>query len=567
MTPMEADIMDITTLSAKTKSRNIVLRNISRKTYLAFSLGALSPCVYADFDITGSAQGKSIFQEVERQDEDSLSLTTFSVIPQINATYQSRTFNGLWSGTLTHLERDNDDIGQTQDYAEYSYSAQWAPIGRTLVFQAAGALNYRNGDSSSFLVSDFLTNSNSLAKTRNNTLSSSLLIENNNWINAQGSASYSDVASESTSANDTPLDNDSYQLYGSLTNGEYARYLIWEVTGSYQNTASNQSSRGDFITRSADAFTDFRVLKNWAIRLTASHEANQISDRTDTNSITREFNSYGAGLTYRQAENRYIALTLNKSDSDTIEDDNETFIGVDLLWALSSRTEIGGSYGRRFYGDSASANMSYNSKHFRSSLSYSEDVTNTSRLLSNPENLGVFVCPVGAASIASCFQPASLSYSPSADEQFVELNSQNLDFDDRIILQKRTNVQMGYDFSRVNLGVSWLYSENDYLDEDRLQRTLSMTTTLSYKLGSYTNLNTSLSFARIDGQSEDNTYDGSSNNLNATFGLDRSFGKHLVTSLDVSYLDKSGDLSFGGGLYGSDYTDRRITLSVTYTYQ
>ena len=179
----------------------------------------------------------------------------------------------------------------------------------------------------------------------------------------------------------------------------------------------------------------------------------------------------------------------------------------------------------------------------------------------------MFVCPVGATSIAGCFQPASLSYSPSADEQFVELNSQNLDFDDRIILQKRTNFQMGYDFSRVNLGVSWLYSENDYLDEDRLQRTLSMTTTLSYKLGSYTNLNTSLSFARIDGQSEDNTYDGSSDNLNATLGLDRNFGKHLVTSLDVSYLDKSGDLSFGGGLYGSDYTDRRITLSVTYTYQ
>ena len=47
MTPMEADIMDITTLSAKTKSRNVVLRNISRKTYLAISLGALSPYVYA----------------------------------------------------------------------------------------------------------------------------------------------------------------------------------------------------------------------------------------------------------------------------------------------------------------------------------------------------------------------------------------------------------------------------------------------------------------------------------------------------------------------------------------
>jgi uncharacterized protein (PEP-CTERM system associated) len=567
MTPMEADIMDIITLSAKTEARDVRFKLLTINAYLAVAIGAVSPSTYANIDITGSAQAESVFQNIDTEENGKLSLTTFTVTPKVNAIYQTRTFNGLWSGTLTHLERDNDDIGQTQDYAEYSYSAQWAPLDEFLTFQATGALNYRNADSSSFLVSDFLTNSDSLAKTRNNTLSAALLVDKNNWINAQGSASYSDVASESSSSNSDSLDNDSYQLFGMLTNGEYNRYVLWEITGSYQNTESNQSNSSNFITRSADAFTDFRVIEHWAIRLTANHEANQVSDRTDTNSLTREYNSYGAGLTYRQAENRYIAITVNKSDSDDNENDDETFVGLDMLWALSSRTQIGGSYGHRFYGESASAIMSYNSKYFRSSLSYSEDVTNTSRLLSNPENLGVFVCPVGSTSISSCFQPNSLTYSPEAGEQFVQLSSQNLDFDDNIILQKRANVQMGYDFSRVNLGVSWLYSENDYLDEDRLQRTLSMTTTLSYKLGSYTNLNTSLSFARIDGQSEDNTYDGSSDNLNATMGLDRTFGKHLEASLDFSYIDKSGDLAFGGGIYGNNYTDRRITLSVTYTYQ
>ncbi|MDO6566344.1 TIGR03016 family PEP-CTERM system-associated outer membrane protein [Alteromonas sp. 1_MG-2023] len=559
--------MVITTLSAKTKAPDVGFKYFNRKAYLAVAIAAISPSTYANVDITGSAQAESVFQNIDTEENGKLSLSTFTITPKVNAIYQSRTFNGLWSGTLTHLERDNDDIGQTQNYAEYSYSAQWAPLNEVLTFQATGALDYRNADSSSFLVSDFLTNSDSLAKTRNNTLSSTLLIDKNNWVNAQGSASYSDVASESSTTSSTSLNNDSYQLFGTLTNGEYSRYVIWEATGSYQNTESNQSSSNDFITRTADAFTDFRVLEHWAIRLTASHEANQVSNRTDTNSLTREYNSFGVGLTYRQSENRYIAITANKSDSDVDEDDDETFVGLDMLWALSARTQIGGSYGRRFYGESASANIKYNSKYFRSSLTYSEDVTNTSRLLSDTENLGVFVCPVTSSSISSCFQPSSLTYTPSVDEQFVQLSSQNLDFDDSIILQKRTNFQMGYSFSRINLGMSWIYSENDYLDEDRLQRTLSLTTTLSYKLGSYTNLNTSLSFAKIDGQSEDNTYDGTSDNLNATLGLDRSFGQHLEASLDLSYIDKSGDLASGGGLYGNDYTDRRITLSVTYTYQ
>ena len=68
------------------------------------------------------------------------------------------------SGTYTHLERDNDDSSQRQNYAEYSYSAQWVPFENLLSFQAAGALNYQNTNSANFLVSDFIANSDSLAK-------------------------------------------------------------------------------------------------------------------------------------------------------------------------------------------------------------------------------------------------------------------------------------------------------------------------------------------------------------------------------------------------------------------
>ena len=564
MTPMEADIMGTTTQSVTIRRYLMPKNRIMKLSLVAMSV-ATSFVAQAKLEVNALATADTIHQNVKTEENGTRSLTTLTVAPKVNATYQTRTFQGLWSGTYTHLERDNDDASQRQDYAEYSYSAQWVTFENLLSFQAAGALNYQNTNSANFLVSDFIANSDSLAKTRSNRLSSTLTLDQGDWVRGQGTASYSDTASERSITNNNALDNDSYQLTGNLINGDEAKYFLWSVTGTYQNTERGQANTGDFESRTGDGFIDTRVYGDWAIRLTARHEANQISDRDDTNSLVREFNSYGAGLTYRRAENRYISITANKSDSDLEEDDGETFIGLDMQWALSTRTRIAATYGRRFYGESASASIGYNSKYLRTSFSYTEDVTNTSRLLADPENLGVFVCPTATTSIADCFQPNSLSYTPSAGEQLVQLTSQNVEFDDNIILRKSANFQAGYDFSRVTLAFSWRYSEDDYLDEDRLRRTYSLGTNLAYKIGSYTNITSSINYANITGLGAEETFRGESDNWNASIGLEREFGRRLKASIDARYLEQEGDLN-AGGQFGNNYTDRRISASVTYTY-
>ena len=564
MTPMEADIMGTTTQSVTIKRYLMPKNRIVKLSLVAISV-ATSFVAQAKLEVNALATADTIHQSVNTEESGNRSLTTVTIAPQVNATYQTRTFQGLWSGTYTHLERDNDDASQRQDYAEYSYSAQWVPFENLLSFQAAGALNYQNTNSANFLVSDFIANSDSLAKTRSNRLSSTLTLDQGDWVRGQGTASYSDTASERSITNNNALDNDSYQLTGNLINGDEAKYFLWSVTGTYQNTERGQANTGDFESRTGDGFIDTRVYGDWAIRLTARHEANQISGRNDTNSIVREFNSYGAGLTYRRAENRYISITANKSDSDIEDDDGETFIGLDMQWALSTRTRIAATYGRRFYGESASASIGYNAKYLRTSFSYTEDVTNTSRLLADPENLGVFVCPTAITSIADCFQPNSLSYTPNAGEQLVQLTSQNLEFDDNIILRKSSNFQAGYDFSRVTLAFSWRYSEDDYLDEDRLRRTYSFGTNLAYKIGSYTNLTSSINYANITGQGAEETFRGESDNWNASIGLEREFGRRLKAGIDARYLKQEGDLN-AGGQFGNNYTDRRISASITYTY-
>ena len=517
----------------------------------------------SDLKITAQSEAEVIYQDVQTETDGNLSLTTVSIVPSLIATYSSRTFSGNWSSTVTHLERENDTSGEEDTYAEYRYTAQWQPFDEYLLLQANGALNYQNTSSSSYLLTDFVTNSEGISKTRTNTLSGTLQFINGDWITALGSAAYSVVESEESSTNSTGLDNDSTSLTGTLANGDRARRLFWTLTGSYQDTSRSTTSSGDFFTREGEFTADAMLFSDWALRVTAFHEANQINSTDNSDSATRQFNSYGAGITYRQSAERYIALTANRSDSDT--DENETYVGLDIAWALSSRTSVAGSYDRRFYGESAAAQISYNTKYFRSSFSYNEDVTTTSRLLTDSESLGVFVCASDASSISDCFQPSSLAYDLGAGEQFVELTSQNLEFDDSVIIYKSANTQIGYQFSRLTLGLTWRYTESEYLEEDRLRRNYSAGTDFSYDIGSYTSLTGSITYANIEERGTSTTA-GVSENINSTLGLSRTFGEHLTTSLNLSYLTTSGNLS-QVSLYGNDYTDRRITFSVSYEYE
>ena len=159
-----------------------------------------------------------------------------------------------------------------------------------------------------------------------------------------------------------------------------------------------------------------------------------------------------------------------------------------------------------------------------------------------------------------------MSYSPTASEQLVEITSQNLEFDDSIILRKGANAQAGYSFSRLTLGLSWRYAEDDYLDQDRLRRTYSFGTSLAYSLGSYTTLSTNITFANIEQRSGDISARGETDNWNSSVSIQRELGRHLVTSLQVTVLDQSGDLNSGIAQFGNNYKDRRITASLTYTF-
>ena len=546
--------------------RNITIRK-GLLTGCCIAVPFFSPTAMADLDFQAGLAADVIQQNIKAPNRDDRSLTTFTVEPNVTASYRSPTLNGAVNGNVVYIDRDRKDASREDTYSEYNYNGQWTPFERLLTLSASGATTYRNANAGNFLVSDFLTNSQSLTKVQSQRYGATLQFDQGNYIRGYGNLAYATVDSDRPSVgNNNRLDNETYLADATIRNGENATRLFWTMQGSYQKSDGNntQAARGDFISRRASANIDLMVIGDWGLRATGTLEGNQISDRNDTSSRDREFNSYGAGIIYRQSEARYFAITANRSESDLNQDDEETFIGADLRWAFSSRTDIAASYGRRFYGDAASASINYNTKHLRASFNYDENVTNTSRLLSDPLNLGVFICPIGTGSLADCYQPDTVDYQPAPDEQAIEFILPNFEFNDNIVVRKDAVGQLGYSFARVSIGLSLRFSKDDYLDLERLRETSATAVNMTYRLGSYTRLNARVEYAEVE-QTATDFESGTSRNLKSSIGLSRDLGQNLKADLTFTYVQKDGDLT-AGGVFGPEFTDRRVSVGIRYQY-
>lgn len=567
MMPTEQGIMVTTTQKEANNKKSASGQYTLIAAAIISVIGNINGASANELRVTGTLATDVVQQTI---DDDSANnsqiedVTTFQVIPTINAEYRTKTFQGRWSGKYSYLDREFDDIERSDNFGEYLYSASWSPFDSLLTLSANGALNYQNISTNGAFINDFLLNSGELAKTRSNRYEATVRLPNTPWFRAQGSLSYSDTASEESEFEQTlNLDNDSWFSEGQIINGADAEYFFWQINGAFQTTDRSQGNQGDFVSRSGQGNFNWVFLKNLALNVTVRHEANQISDTSDVFSEGREFNSYGAGLSYRQSENRFITLTVNSSDSEFEESDAQTFVGVAVNWAFSPRTSFSGEYGKRFYGDSGRATFTHNRKRFRSQIAYNEEVTSFSRLIANPENLGVFVCADGNVDLSACFQPSTLNYDLQSGEQFVQFSTVNTDINDEVVIRKSLNAQLGYQGKRVNFSLSGQYGFNESVEINRQQRLYNVGIQASYTLGRYTTIDGKLSYGETAQRSE-TLQNGENQSLVGSLQISRELGQSLSANLQFQYTDRDGDLNIGGGQLLSD---RRVSIGLTYRYE
>jgi uncharacterized protein (PEP-CTERM system associated) len=549
-----------------------------KRKFKAISLLAVAPLIMQLVSLSAAANdlkwavgvdNEVVYQDVYSDEQkQTINSTNFIVRPQLSLTFTSKRTNAFWRATHNHVRRSLQDTDITNNYTKYAYGARFAAIKDLLTFTASGALNYQSAVANGFLIDDYLLNAENLSKTRSNRFGTNFRLRRGDYFGHSTQINYSITESERRENSFNQLDSNVFSINTSTYTGKNFERLAAKVTSVF--SVSERSVQGDYTNRRVNADMSYRIISNIGVSATARHEANQVQSQNDVFANSRQFNSVGAGLIWRQAQNKYISLQWNKADSDAIaaDENNKGYIGADIEWQFTPRTKVSADYSRRFFGESGNFSFEHRIKKFRTQITYSEEVTSFSRLIAEPENLGVFICADGVTDLSACFQPSSLNYQLQTNEEFVQFSAQNPVINDELILRKGLSWQLGSELRRTKVSLNGRYYTNDYLESDRLSRTYSAGTSVAFAIGPKTNISWTTDAAITDDIIEGAK--GTSEVLSTKLSIDRKISRYFDLSLEFAYLQRDTEgrvigSNIGGfvGLNG-DIKDRRVSLNLKY---
>lgn len=546
-------------------------RNLRASSVAACTVAALAaPAALAgDITLQPSVSSSAIFQQIDSEGRGDRDILTWRVEPALRALYTAKRARASATVTGTHLQRDNDTFATQDTYVEYNYNASLDVVERLLQLSAQGRSSYLNTNTNNFLVSDFLTNANDLARTQSDTIQALTDFSQNPFVSGTASVSYSKVKSEDSEfINTQRLNNETFSVGTQFTEGSAVQGFKWQFSGNYSDTDRSQADLGNFTSHEVSAFIDRHVFDKVAVRVTGYSESYEFRSLGDFIQNDREFDSVGAGLTYRISDDRYISLTANSASSSNPNNDGDVYPGVDINWAFTTRTSLQAKFGQRFYGDSANVRLQHATRKIRTVISYTEQVRNFSQFINDNQIDGVFVCP-GAGFSPGCFQTPSLGYQLQNGEQFVRFSDANNAIEDDVILRKAGAFEMGYESRVARLGIFARYSEDDFLGQGRQRETISYGTNLNYRVGAFTRLNAVLSFADItQSRSRFSTQPfaaGEGDNVALSLSLSHRLSPQLNATAGYTFNERSGDIRENA--FGSNFTENRLQVGLTYQFR
>lgn len=487
--------------------------------------------------------------------------------PSLTLTYESPFATGSFLIDHSAIRQKREDEDSVSDnFTEYRFSSNFNIIDNILRIQAASALNFRNTDPTQALVNDFFLGGDGLTKVRNSSAGMFFTLPASNIVGVNWSGQFAQVESEqATNPNQTinnqNIDNDNTNYTFRLYQGDRFQNIRWDFTSNFQDTQGT-ANQNNLTSRRLNGEVSVGLFSKLRLLVVGSDEANQVGDPQNDSLTSQqlEFNSYGAGIEWFSAENRRVAITYNESDEagQTPGDDSveESFLGIDVNWAFSPRTSIQGNLSRRFFGEAKSGSFNYNTRSFRITASYNENLTTFARLLANGEDLGVFVCPVGESQLSSCFQPNSLNFQLAPDQEFLSFFEQIPEISEEITLRKIGLLNFGYDRTNLTVAIALSAGQTEFLNTQREQDNNSIRLSANYQLGPKTTIVANANFTRTEFEDLSTRDDV----RNHTIGVTRNINPKLSASLNFRFTDRESDVA------DRNLQDRRLTLSFTYNF-
>jgi uncharacterized protein (PEP-CTERM system associated) len=328
----------------------------------------------------------------------------------------------------------------------------------------------------------------------------------------------------------------------------YAQARYTASGAIFENDVASDSNSNSFTASlsSGTRFDDVSWSLDYLIRETDySNSADTTFERVSGTlgyALSRKFRVFG---TIGEDTNEYLSVT----------DTDGSFYRVGFGWSPTRRTSFEVSGGESYFGPTLSLSASHKTRQTRWEVRYSEDVSDISQLLIDPDSLrAIYRCPAGT--------PVPIG---ATEDEAQDLGCQFAGYSfstsiaNNVFISKQLTAGVSWDVgarTSVSLRLSDLTREFQAATqgEDRVQ---IVSGTLNYRLSPRTSANGGLSLTR---NSLDSTAAGGvareDDIMSLNLGLNHQFAEDLDGALTLRHTQRESNA------VNSDYDENRLTATV-----
>jgi uncharacterized protein (PEP-CTERM system associated) len=538
-----------------------VLLKLKHFLTLSVAVACALPLHARQLEFTANVNTTYVNEESETTDTDSTTLDTFSIQPSLGARYRSGRFTGSGNIRYRQLDRHVSQTGSTvattesrDNYTTYNANTEFELLENALFFTLNGNQTYRSFDINDSLTDDEFNDDGSLSKTRRTQVGLRFKSPQADYLVLDLNARASKVKSDNGDEQGYAVNSDDKFLRSLLTSGDRMDQVTWDINSNYRK--SEGATNNDLTSTRHYGNLYFGIYDELRFLITGRYESNERFSATEDVSEDLDYDSYGVGLSWGKEARRRINLTYTRSGNAN-NDEKESFVGLDVNWAFTSRTSVRAELSRRYFGESGSFSLRHNSRRIRTSVTYSEDLTTFSQIIGSELSEETFVCPSDATDFSECFQPPTLNYELNAGEQFTSFGQLNPIISEEVRLRKALQSSIGYDFRRLRTTLNIRRTSTDFLDSGREQTSEVIGLTGNLRTGVKTSFTASVNYQKTEDSLE--LEQTESEIWTANFAVNRTVGRSSRVSLGFRHIERKTDEL-------ESLSENRITLSFNYRF-
>lgn len=344
-------------------------------------------------------------------------------------------------------------------------------------------------------------------------------------------------------------DSEGNAVQATVVNGPATANLYWNLSYSSRETEYDEGDTTD--TELAQGQIGYRIGNKWSFFASGTREENTF---TGSRGNTRPEDSfYGGGITWQPNANLQVSVGYNER-TDPRPDEDERFASGSVFWTPSQRTELSGSWGQRFFGDTYNFRFSHRMRRSSWQVSYTEGVSDFRQQFLTQQLIGALICPVNVIDFQNC-RLFDQNDPPGPGEEVVGIVDLVPSQSDNTFISRVASASWSIKGGKnvITLGAS--NQQREFVSDGVEEEDFSASLNWSYQLAPQTTSVAAVRHALREFDAGDE-----SEEIIVSWDLRKRLSPKTNVSLEVSHTDREADRA------GNDYTENRVIISLQHTF-